>query len=384
MQILQNLDKIEKTPIYVVEEAALKRNCELLAKIKEQSGAKILLALKAFSFTASLKLISKYLDGATCSGLWEAKLAKEFMGKEIHTYSPAFKDDEIDEITELSNHIVFNSLNQLNKYKDKALKKGKSIGLRVNPELSLAPKALYNPCARFSRLGILAKDLKDEHLQGVSGLHFHALCEESAESLELVLKSFEDKFGKFFKKLRWLNFGGGHHISKKGYNVDKLIKLCKDFSSKYNLEIYLEPGEAVAWQCGSLVSSVIDIVHNEKNIALLDTSNEAHMPDTVIMPYTSEVANARILEKNSKPKQDEHSFLLAGISCLAGDVMGEYAFKKELKVNDKVVFLDQAHYSIVKNTTFNGVRLPSLGFLRENGDLELVKSFSYEDFKRRN
>ena len=361
MQILQNLDKIEKTPIYVVEEAALKRNCELLAKIKEQSGAKILLALKAFSFTASLKLISKYLDGATCSGLWEAKLAKEFMGKEIHTYSPAFKDDEIDEITELSNHIVFNSLNQLNKYKDKALKKGKSIGL-----------------------GILAKDLQDEHLQGVSGLHFHALCEESAESLELVLKSFEDKFGKFFTKLKWLNFGGGHHISKKGYNVDKLIKLCKDFSSRYNLEIYLEPGEAVAWQCGSLVSSVIDIVHNEKNIALLDTSNEAHMPDTVIMPYTSEVANARILEKNSKPKQDEHSFLLAGISCLAGDVMGEYAFKKELKVNDKVVFLDQAHYSIVKNTTFNGVRLPILGFLRENGDLELVKSFSYEDFKRRN
>ena len=192
------------------------------------------------------------------------------------------------------------------------------------------------------------------------------------------------EFGKFFTKLKWLNFGGGHHISKKGYNVDKLIKLCKDFSSRYNLEIYLEPGEAVAWQCGSLVSSVIDIVHNEKNIALLDTSNEAHMPDTVIMPYTSEVANARILEKNSKPKQDEHSFLLAGISCLAGDVMGEYAFKKELKVNDKVVFLDQAHYSIVKNTTFNGVRLPSLGFLRENGDLELVKSFSYEDFKRRN
>ena len=382
MQILNNINKIKQTPIYIIEEEKLKKNCELLSYIKQESSAKILLALKAFSFTKALSVVAKYLDGATSSGLWEAKLAKEFMDKEIHTYSPAFKDDEIDEILSLSNHIVFNSLSQLKEYKEKALKQNTSIGLRVNPQFSLAPKELYNPCSRFSRLGILAKDLKEEHLQGVEGLHFHALCEESADSLELVLKAFEDKFKMFFKNIKWLNFGGGHHITKKGYDIEKLIKLCKEYSQKYGVQIYLEPGEAVAWQCGTLVSSVIDIIENEKKIALLDTSNEAHMPDTVIMPYTSEVAGARIVKNDIK--EGEFPYLLGGISCLAGDVMGEYAFTNELTKGDKVVFLDQAHYSIVKNTTFNGVRLPSLGFLRTNGELEVVKEFSYDDFRRRN
>ena len=382
MQILNHLDKIKQTPIYVIEEEKLIKNCELLARIKEESKSKILLALKAFSFTRALGLLSKYLDGATSSGLWESKLAKEFMCKEIHTYSPAFKDDEIDEILFLSNHIVFNSLNQLKSYKEKALNAKVSVGLRINPEFSSAPKDLYNPCARFSRLGVLAKDLSEEDLDGVDGLHFHALCEESAQSLELVLKELDKKFKPFLKKMKWLNFGGGHHITKQGYDTKKLIELCKTYSQKYSVQIYLEPGEAVAWQCGSLVSSVLDIIENEKKIALLDTSNEAHMPDTVIMPYTSELANARIVRDDLK--EGEFSYLLGGISCLAGDIMGEYAFKKELKKGDKLVFLDQAHYSIVKNTTFNGVRLPSFGFLTKDNKLEIVKTFFYEDFKRRN
>ena len=351
MQILNHLDKIKQTPIYVIEEEKLIKNCELLARIKEESKSKILLALKAFSFTRALGLLSKYLDGATSSGLWESKLAKEFMGK-------------------------------LKSYKEKALNAKVSIGLRINPEFSSAPKDLYNPCARFSRLGVLAKDLSEEDLDGVDGLHFHALCEESAQSLELVLKELDKKFKPFLKKMKWLNFGGGHHITKQGYDTKKLIELCKSYSQKYSVQIYLEPGEAVAWQCGSLVSSVLDIIENEKKIALLDTSNEAHMPDTVIMPYTSELANARIVRDDLK--EGEFSYLLGGISCLAGDIMGEYAFKKELKKGDKLVFLDQAHYSIVKNTTFNGVRLPSFGFLTKDNKLEIVKTFSYEDFKRRN
>lgn len=389
MQILDHLDKLKFSPAYVIEEGALRKNCELLASISKQSGAKILLALKGYAVSSTLKIVGEYLSGATCSGLFEAKFAKEYMDKEIHTYSPAFKDDEIDEIIALSGHIVFNSLFQLERYKHKVLEAKKELGLRCNLEFSLAPKELYNPCGRFSRLGIRAKDLENADLSGVSGLHFHALCEESAESLELVLKEFEAKFKPFITKMKWVNFGGGHHITKKGYDTQKLINLCKKFSDTYGVEVYLEPGEAVGWQVGTLVTSVIDIIKNEKNIAILDSSSEAHMPDTIIMPYTSEVANARVLatregEQISEIKSDELAYLLAGNTCLAGDVMGEYAFKKPLKRGDKVVFLDQAHYSIVKNTTFNGVKLPNLVFLNAKGELELIRKFEYEEYKRRN
>ncbi|KAA6226463.1 MULTISPECIES: carboxynorspermidine decarboxylase [unclassified Campylobacter] len=377
------------TPAYVLEENLLRKNCELLASISEKSGAKILLALKGFAFSKSLKIVGEYLHGATCSGLWEAKFAKEFMDKEIHTFSPAFKDDEIDEIIALSNHIVFNSLNQFELYKDKVKKANKQIGLRCNVEFSVAPKEIYNPCGRFSRLGILAKDLKNADLSEINGLHFHALCEESANSLELVLKAFEKKFKPFLKHVKWVNFGGGHHITKKSYDIKKLINLCKKFSDKFGTQIYLEPGEAIGWQTGVLVASVIDIVKNEKNIAILDTSSEAHMPDTIIMPYTSEVANARILktrnnEKISKLKKGEFAYLLGGNTCLAGDIMGEYAFKKPLKRGDKIIFLDQIHYSIVKNTTFNGVRLPNLMFLNAKNELKMIRKFDYEEFRRRN
>ncbi|EGK8047624.1 carboxynorspermidine decarboxylase [Campylobacter upsaliensis] len=376
-----------QTPAYILEEDKLRKNCELLAKVSEKSGAKVLLALKGFAFSGAMKIVGEYLHGCTCSGLWEAKFAKEFMDKEIHTFSPAFKDEEFDEIAELSHHIVFNSLHQFHHFKEKA--KAKSLGLRCNPEYSLAPKELYNPCGRYSRLGILSKDLENTDLSGVSGLHFHALCEESAEALEAVLKAFEAKFGKWIAGMKWVNFGGGHHITKKGYDVEKLIALCKKFSDKFGVQVYLEPGEAVGWQTGVLVASVIDIVENEKQIAILDTSSEAHMPDTIIMPYTSEVLNARVLstregEQISSLREGEKTYLLAGNTCLAGDVMGEYAFKNALQRGDKIVFLDQIHYSIVKNTTFNGVILPNLMLYTKEKKLEMIRKFSYEDYAKRN
>lgn len=376
-----------QTPAYILEEDKLRKNCELLAKVSEKSGAKVLLALKGFAFSGAMKIVGEYLHGCACSGLWEAKFAKEFVDKEIHTFSPAFKDEEFDEIAELSHHIIFNSLYQFHHFKEKA--KAKSLGLRCNPEYSLAPKELYNPCGRYSRLGILSKDLENTDLSGVSGLHFHALCEESAEALEAVLKAFEAKFGKWIAGMKWVNFGGGHHITKKGYDVEKLIALCKKFSDKFGVQVYLEPGEAVGWQTGVLVASVIDIVENEKHIAILDTSSEAHMPDTIIMPYTSEVLNARILsaregEQISSLREGEKTYLLAGNTCLAGDVMGEYAFKNALQRGDKIVFLDQIHYSIVKNTTFNGVILPNLMLYTKKKKLEMIRKFSYEDYAKRN
>lgn len=375
------------TPAYVLEEDKLRKNCELLARVREESGAKVLLALKGFAFSGAMKIVGEYLNGCTCSGLWEAKFAKEFMDKEIHTYSPAFKDDEMDEIATLSGHIVFNSLFQWMKFKDKL--QNVDLGLRCNLEHSFAPKELYNPCGRYSRLGILSRDLEKADLSGVSGLHFHALCEESADSLELVLKVFEAKFGRWIKQMKWVNFGGGHHITKKGYDTQKLIRLCREFSDKFGVQVYLEPGEAVGWQTGVLVASVVDIVENEKKIAILDVSSEAHMPDTIIMPYTSEVLGARILstrerEEISPLRANEKAYLLTGNTCLAGDIMGEYAFENELKRGDKVIFLDQIHYSIVKNTTFNGVRLPNLVLLTKDNALKIVRKFSYQDYAMRN
>ncbi|EFQ2308536.1 carboxynorspermidine decarboxylase [Campylobacter coli] len=379
-------EKIQ-TPAYILEEDKLRKNCELLASVGEKSGAKVLLALKGFAFSGAMKIVGEYLKGCTCSGLWEAKFAKEYMDKEIHTYSPAFKEDEMSEIAHLSHHIVFNSLYQFDKFK--SLCTNNSLGLRCNLEFSFAPKELYNPCGKYSRLGILSKDLENFDLSGVEGLHFHALCEESADALEAVLKAFEEKFGKWIKQMKWVNFGGGHHITKQGYDIRKIITLCKNFSDKYGVQVYLEPGEAVGWQSGVLVASVVDIVENEKRIAILDTSSEAHMPDTIIMPYTSEVLNARILatrenEKISDFKENEFAYLLTGNTCLAGDVMGEYAFKEELKRGDRVVFLDQIHYSIVKNTTFNGIRLPNLMLLNSKNELEMVREFSYKDYALRN
>jgi len=364
-----------KTPYYLCEEKLLRQNLELLKRVGKESGAKVLLALKGFAFSGLADLVSSHLDGCTCSGLHEAKFAKEHFRGEIHIFAPAFKDEEFEEISELSEHVVFNSFAQLQKYKDRV--KG-SIGLRVNPEVSASPVDLYNPCGLYSRLGITRKNFDKQNLEDVEGLHFHALCEQGADELEVVLKAFEEKFGDFISTCRWVNFGGGHHITKKGYDVEKLIKLIKDFKEKYQVEVYIEPGEAVGWQTGTLVSSVLDIVENGMKIAILDTSAEAHMPDTLAMPYRAEVRNAGL------PNEKKYTYRLAGNTCLAGDIMGDYSFDTPLSVGDKIIFEDQIHYTIVKNTTFNGIKLPNLAVLRESGKIEIIREFGYEEYRRRN
>lgn len=373
------LDKI-KTPSYICEEHLLEENLKLLKYVKEQSGAKILLALKGFAMWKTFPLVRKYLDGATASGLWEARLSYEELGKETHTYSPGFKDDEIEDIAKISNHIVFNSFNQLERFKTKVkeINPKISIGLRVNPEYSAAPVDLYNPCGKFSRLGIVQSEfIKHKFDESIEGLHFHALCEESADALEGVLRAFEEKFGEYIPKCKWINFGGGHHITRDDYNVEKLIRLIKDFKNRYGVEVYLEPGEAVGWQTGVLVASVVDIVHNGMDIAILDTSAEAHMPDVLAMPYRPEVRGA------SKALEKPFTYRLGGNSCLAGDIIGDYSFDEPLKIGQKIIFEDMIHYTFVKNTTFNGIRLPSLAILTKDGELNVVKEFSYEDFKNR-
>ncbi len=380
---IKRVSKIERvlkeipTPCYVLEEALLRENLKLLKYVKDKSGAKILLALKGYAFYESFDMAREYLDGCCSSGLHESILAKEEFKKEIHTYSPAFKDDEIDEVIELSNHITFNSFSQYQRYKEKT--KGRvSVGIRVNPQLSFSSVAHYNPCAMNSRLGVTIVEFRPDLLDGVEGLHFHALCEENAGALEAVLESFEEKFGKYIPQMKWVNFGGGHHITRDDYDVEHLIKIIKDFKKRYNdIEVYLEPGEAVGWQTGVLVASVVDIVHNGIDIAILDTSAEAHMPDTIIMPYQAEVRGA------GKEGEKRYTIKLGGNSCLAGDFMGNYSFDKKLSIGDKIIFEDQMHYTFVKNTTFNGLRLPSLGILKEDGKFEIVKSFGYNDYKRR-
>ncbi|MGG7047551.1 MULTISPECIES: carboxynorspermidine decarboxylase [unclassified Campylobacter] len=371
-----------KTPAYVCEESKLRKNLEILKYVKDESKAEILVALKGFAFSGVMGLVSKYLDGATCSGLHEAKFAAKHLNGEICTYSPAYKDDEIDEVLEISSHVIFNSFNQWKKIKEKALKSGVSCGLRVNPEISVSPVEAYNPCGRFSRLGITKANFRPELLDGIKGLHFHALCEESAQSLELVLAEFEKKFGEFIPQMEWINFGGGHHITKEGYDVNLLIKLIKNFRERYGVKVLLEPGEAVGWQTGYLVGSVLDIVKNEKNIAILDVSAEAHMPDTVLMPYRPAV--------RGESKNGKFEYLFGGSTCLAGDIVGleagdsVYRFDSELKIGDRIIFEDQIHYTIVKNTTFNGVKLPNLVLLKENGEVVMVREFGFDEFERRN
>ncbi|BCD60612.1 MULTISPECIES: carboxynorspermidine decarboxylase [unclassified Nitratiruptor] len=375
-QIETVLDKIP-TPCYVCEEALLQRNLEILDEVQQKSGAKIILALKGFAMWSTFDLVKKYLYGATASGLWEAKLAFEEFGKEVHTYSPAFKADEIELIAKMSDHIVFNSMHQLSTFKNIVKKTNPdiSIGMRVNPEYSAAPVDLYNPCGAFSRLGVVRSEFSWD--DAIDGLHFHALCEESAESLESVLKVFEERFGEFIPKCKWINFGGGHHITKEGYNKELLIKLIRDFKNCYNVEVYLEPGEAVGWQTGVLVATVVDIVRNGMDIAILDTSAETHMPDVLAMPYRPNVRGA------GKPGEKLYTYRLGGNSCLAGDIIGDYSFDEPLQRGQKLIFEDMIHYTFVKNTTFNGIRLPSLALLKEDGRFEIVKKFDYCDYKHR-
>lgn len=367
-----------KTPVYVCEEALLEENLKLMKKVSDESGATILLALKGFAFKALAPLVDKYLSGCTCSGLHEAKFAKEYFKGSICTYSPAFKEGDIDEVVALSDHLIFNSFNQWQKYKNVAIGKT-SCGLRLNPEVSSSPVDIYNPCGLYSRLGITKDQMRLELLDGIEGLHFHALCEQDSDALEAVLKGFEERFGEFIPQMKWINFGGGHHITRADYDVERLIWLIKDFRKRHNnITVYLEPGEAVGWQTGPLVTSVLDIVHNGMDIAILDISAEAHMPDTLAMPYRAMIRGAG--EVGEKP----YLYRLGGPTCLAGDIMGDYSFDEPLKIGDKLIFEDMIHYTIVKNTTFNGVKLPDLAVLRKDGRYEVVSEFGYEEYRRRN
>ncbi len=376
---MKNIHNTLPSPCWLLEEEKLLKNLRVISEIKKQSGAKVLLALKGYALWKSFPLIKPYLDGCCASGLHEAKLADETFSKEVHTYSPAFKEEEIEEIAKISHHLVFNSPAQFQRFASQAKKINPklSLGLRVNPEYSESPKEIYNPCGLYSRLGTTVQNMDDSILNDCDGLHFHALCEQGSDALENVLKNFEEKFAAYIPKMKWINFGGGHHITREGYDTQKLIALIKDFKKRYDVEVYLEPGEAIGWKTGPLITTVLDIVHNGMDIAILDSSAEAHMPDTIIMPYRADVRHA------GEAGEKAHTYRLAGNTCLAGDIMGDYSFDTPLSIGDKVIFEDQMHYTMVKATTFNGVKLPSIAIQRLDGTIEVVRNFGYEDFKHR-
>lgn len=368
-----------KTPAYVVDIDALRKNLEILKKVRMATGAHILLAQKAFSMYSLYPLIGDYLDGTTASGLYEARLGYEEMnGKEVHVFAPAFKDDEMDQLINMADHIVFNSPTQWEKHKNKVLNCNRRIscGLRVNPEYSEIDTKIYDPCDENSRLGIKPDILKTMDLTGIEGIHFHTMCEQGSDVLERTIKVVDEKFGFLLPQMKWINFGGGHHITRDDYDIDTLIKCIKHFQDKYNLTVYLEPGEAIALNAGYLVSTVEDIIPGELNLAILDTSAACHMPDVLEMPYRPMIVGSGEL------KEKPFNYRFGGPTCLAGDIIGEYSFDNELKVGDKLIFLDMAIYSMVKNNTFNGRPLPDIDTI-EGNKIKVVKQFGYEDFKGR-
>lgn len=367
-----------KTPYYLVDDSLLIQNLEILKDVSEKAGCKILLAQKAFSMFDTYPLLRQYLAGTTASGLYEARLGHEKFGGETHVFSPAYRSEEFDEILRYADDIVFNSPAQIRKFGEKAKAAGKSIGLRINPECSTQEgHAIYDPCAVGSRLGIRREQLPEKLPDEVEGLHFHTLCEQNADDLVTTFRAFEEKFSSYFSHLKWLNLGGGHHITRADYQVDVLIGLVKEIRKKYGLEVYLEPGEAIALNAGYLVTEVMDIVENGMEILILDASAACHMPDVLEMPYRPPLRGG--YEAGEKP----FTYRLSSMTCLAGDVIGDYSFEQPVKVGDRLVFEDMAIYSMVKNNTFNGIPLPSILLLRENGELETVREFGYEDFKGR-
>ena len=366
-----------QTPCYVVDEALLERNLVILKQVIDRTGCKILLAQKAFSMFACYPLIGSYLNGTTASGLFEARLGKEEMGGETHIFSPAYREDEIDEILSLCDHVIFNSFSQWEKYKDKVLASGKSAGLRLNPEHSTQDHAIYDPCSPGSRLGITLKKFRPDLLDGIEGLHFHTLCEQDAAPLVETVAVVEEKFGPWLSQMKWLNFGGGHHITRPGYDIDALVSCVSRVQERYGVQVYLEPGEAVALNAGFLVSTVLDVLENSGNIAVLDTSAACHMPDVLEMPYRPP------LRSSGMPEEKKHTYRLSSYTCLAGDIIGDYSFDEEKKVDDRLYFEDMAIYSMVKNNTFNGIPLPDIAVMDESGECKVIRSFSYEDFKGR-
>lgn len=365
------------TPSYIIEEDLLIKNLEVLKDVMDQTGCHILLAQKCFSMFPVYPLIAKYISGTTASGLFEAKLGYEYMDGENHIFSAAYREEEMDEILHICDHIVFNSFSQWEKHRKKAIASGKECGLRINPECSTQDgHAIYDPCAPSSRLGITKNNFRPELLEGISGLHFHTLCEQNSDDLKTTLDAVEELFGEFLPQMKWLNFGGGHHITREDYDINTLIQSINRMKEQYGLEIYLEPGEAVALNAGYLVTTVLDIIENGMKIAILDTSAACHMPDVLEMPYRPEVMEA------GNPGEKEFTYRLGGPTCLAGDCIGDYSFDAPLEIGDRLQFYDMAIYSMVKNNTFNGMNLPSI-MLKKGSEIEMIKSFGYEDFKGR-
>lgn len=370
-------EKAPDSPCWVIDLPALEENLKILRSVQDQSGAKILLALKGFATWSTFPLVRKYLAGATASSPHEAQLAREKLGGEVHAYAPAYSEEDLREVLKYAGHVVFNSFSQWQALGPIARAAGASCGMRVNPEQREVAVELYDPCAPRSRLGVIRSEFRPDLLEGLEGLHFHALCELGADSLERVLKAFEEKFGEFIPRMKWVNFGGGHHITKPGYDIELLVRLIRDFKARYGVEVYLEPGEAIAIRTGVLVATVLDIVHNQMPIAILDTSATAHMPDTLEMPYRPDIVGA------GEPGEKAFTYRLGGLTCLAGDVIGDYSFDHELKVGERIVLLDMSHYTVVKTTNFNGVRLPSIALRHADDRYELIKKFGYESYRDR-
>ena len=365
-----------QTPCYVIDKRQLEENLKILREVADEAGCKILLAQKAYSCYDTYPLIAKYLDGTTASGLFEARLGYEKMGKENHIFSPAYKEKEFDEIVQICDHILFNSIAQVNKFKDRL--RGRSAGLRINPECSTQEgHAIYDPCAPGSRLGVTIKNFDESVLDVIDGLHFHTLCEQNSDDLVKTLLAVEEKFGRYLHRVKWLNFGGGHHITRKDYDRKTLIEQIQRMKKKYGVEVYVEPGEAIALNAGYLVTEVLEKVDNGITTLILDASAACHMPDVLEMPYRPPLRDGFL------PEEKPFCYRLSSVTCLAGDVIGDYSFEKEVHIGDKLYFEDMAIYSMVKNNTFNGMPLPSIALMDEEGECEVIKEFGYMDFAQR-
>ena len=371
------------SPCHVLHRGLLEQNLRILRSVMDRSGAKILLALKGFAQFSEAKLISKYLVGTTASGIHEALLGREEFCGEVHAYSPAFKDEEFADLLRVADHISFNSPTQWKRHKAAALAAGRklSFGLRVNPEHAEVDVELYNPCAAGSRLGTLRSEIKSAaDLEGLEGLHFHTMCQQGSDVLERTVAAFEAKFGEFIPQMKWVNFGGGHHITREGYDLDRLVRIITGFRQRWgqHIQVYLEPGEAIGIGTGVLVGTVLDLVHNGMDIAIIDISATNHMPDTLEMPYRADIMDADL------PGKLPHTYRLGSVTCLAGDVIGDYSFPSPLKIGQRLVFMDMSHYTFVKNTTFNGVPLPAIAsFDPASGQTQVVRRFGYADYKNR-
>ncbi|HAI12419.1 MAG TPA: carboxynorspermidine decarboxylase [Phycisphaerales bacterium] len=368
------------SPCFVCDLGLLRKNLGILKHVQDESGAKVLLALKGFAMWSTFSIVKCYLSGVCASSPDEARLGDEHFSKEMHSFAPAYKPEQLDDYIKYSDHMSFNSFSQWQRHKDTifASEKKVSCGIRINPEHSEVETAIYDPCAPGSRLGVRLEDFRGQDLTGIEGLHCHTLCEKNVDSLQRTWKVVEEKFGQYLPQMKWLNLGGGHHITRDDYGVDELIDLVKTIKAKYDIEVYLEPGEAVALNTGILIAEVQDIVHNAMDIAILDTSASAHMPDVLEMPYRPMIIGSGL------PGEKPHTYKLGGMTCLAGDVIGEYSFDQPLQVGQRLAFTDMIHYSMVKTTTFNGVHLPSIATYEPASDtVEIIREFTYEDYRDR-